>query len=544
MRFLTALGLALVIVVGQTDDSHARFRHLWSRALDADADVSFPPSTIYSSPRVVAVGSNGDFFVLAQASNHVSFGGSQTGPGVVVARLNANGNEIWSRTLSADYLNIAGIAAGDSGTLVIAGSYRGTLNFGGVAITSVQSSGDIFLAKLDADGSVLWHRSFGDRSEQSASSITLAPGGDILLTGSNNGSVDFGGGLIRSNGSNDAFLVRLRRSDGGHVWSRGYGQTGSQNGQVVSVGGDGRIALTCQLTSGGIDLGGGLITPYGGGDIVVAVLDSNAGHVWSRLIGSPQYEGATDVAFDESGNMYMCGHFERSMITGGDFLVAEPGAARTGFVLSYGPAGEFRWSYALYDSLDSSGLQIDIAEGGECVLLASKVQSLDFAGTSLPAARFVLIDFDGFGNPASALAFGEPNGYGAAHMGILGNRIYLAVSTDGKIDLGGDVLSPASRLGMFLGRVDIAEAPRVTISDFTARAEGASVELQWNVASAEALSNYYLTRRIDGSSQARAIHSAPAQDGAFEFVDPTHPLPGHLHTYELTVGRDPRSAIP
>lgn len=501
--------------------------------LDGDDDVRWPQGVFLARGGVVTNG-QGDVFVLAQPDNHVSFGSAAVGPGLVVARLDADGHEIWSRALATGLTNVAGIVAQKNLTAVIAGSYRGTLDLGGGPMSSAQGSTDVFVVQLDTNGSVLWQRSFGDQLEQTAYSMAVAPNDDVLLIGSNNGVIDLGGGPVLSNGGIDAFAARLTGSDGQHVWSRGFGQSGQQEGRLIAAGKDGRVALSCYLGSGGIDFGGGVITSFGGGDIVMAVFDESGGYLWARHPGGAQSDNAQDLAFDGPGNVYMCGSFSGTMTTGGDVLQAEPTALQNGFALAYGPGGEPLWSFALVDSSNSIGSQVGITDTGDCVLLATKRHSFQGAGVSLPAATFLLLGFDALGNLTGADAYGQANASARVNMGTLGNRLYIAGVTNRKVDLGGGELAPTSGFGMFIGRLDAPRAPKVTISGFNARTDGADVELRWTIESGEALSNYYLTRSLDGSSQAQLIHSAPAEDGTFSFLDNvTHP--GHVHTYKLTV---------
>jgi len=519
VRVLTALGFAVMLVASLPDPSHsAAFRHVWSRMLAADGRVDFPIFLAFEKPRLVAAGSEGDCFVLVEANKHVSFGGAQLGPGLVLARLDAGGNEMWSVPFTAAS-RIGGIAAASDGSVVIVGRR--------------EAGSDALVVKLDAEGGVIWQKSFGDRFDQMASAVAIAANGDVIVTGYNQGVVDFGGGPVRSNGSYDVFLIRLAGSDGSHIWSHGYGQTGQQMGEQVAVGGDGRIVFTCSLPNGGIDVGGGQLTPSTGGGVVLAMMDENGVYQWGRLMSNNEPQ---DLVVDNHGNTYLCGAFPSMLETGGDVLTAEPDARHTGYCVSYGPGGEYRWSLALSDSLFSNGEQLALDGEGNCLLLVTKEHGLNAAAISLPASGMFLVNLNAAsGTPLSAGAFGARGGFFNACLATNGDRVFLLGYTDKIIDLGGVTLSPNNGLtSVFVGRLDIRRAPRVTISNLSARVDDSDVELKWNIASGEALASYYLTRRIDGSAQAQVISSAPAADGSFTFVDDAA-KPGHVNRYELTV---------
>ncbi len=84
----------------------------------------------------------------------------------------------------------------------------------------MQSKGqvDIFAVKLGPDGSHVWGKGFGDPNvpignpnPQSGAAIAADPEGNVLVTGSLSGVVDFGEGLIGGNAIvSDIFVVKLK----------------------------------------------------------------------------------------------------------------------------------------------------------------------------------------------------------------------------------------------------------------------------------------------------------------------------------------------
>jgi len=263
------------------------------------------------------------------------------------------------------------------------------------------------------------------------------------------------------------------------------------------------------------------------------MMDENGVYQWGRLMSNNEPQ---DLVVDNNGNTYLCGAFHSMLETGGDALTAEPDARHTGYCVSYGPGGEYRWGLALGDSLVSNGEQLALDGAGNCLLLVTKEHGLNTAAISLPASGMFLINLNAAsGAPLSASAFGAGGGFFNACMATNGDRVFLLGYTDKIIDLGGGTLSPNNGLtSVFVGRLDIRRAPRVTISNLSARVDDSDVELKWSIVSGEALASYYLTRRVDGSAQAHVISSAPAADGSFTFVDDAAKT-GHVNRYELTV---------
>jgi hypothetical protein len=78
----------------------------------------------------------------------------------------------------------------------------------------------------------------------------------VVATGSFEGTLDFGGGALTSAGSSDVFLVALGLAAGGHQWSRRFGNTSAQRGLDVDVDASGGVYVVGDF-AGTVDFGGG-----------------------------------------------------------------------------------------------------------------------------------------------------------------------------------------------------------------------------------------------------------------------------------------------
>lgn len=134
----------------------------WSRKLELD------PEAIVSANANVAVDVSGDIVVavaLRDLNPDVARGG-------FVAKLDADGNELWRRPLPTS-LEVRDLATGPDGEIVLVGSISGadvnigcgTMAFGGAT--------DAFIAKLEAGGGCLSSQSAGDSDVQKLSAVVV-----------------------------------------------------------------------------------------------------------------------------------------------------------------------------------------------------------------------------------------------------------------------------------------------------------------------------------------------------------------------------------
>jgi hypothetical protein len=144
-----------------------------------------------------------------------------------------------------------------AGNVLITGSFEGSIDFGGGELKSAGGK-DVFVAKLGPAGEHIFSKAFGDAADQVGSSVAVGAGmlGSAVITGSFAGSINFGAGPLVSAGGKDVFVAKLS-SDGDVVWARGFGDAGAlQEGMAAAVDSAGN-ALVVGAFDGTLDLGGG-----------------------------------------------------------------------------------------------------------------------------------------------------------------------------------------------------------------------------------------------------------------------------------------------
>ncbi|MEZ4686138.1 MAG: hypothetical protein R3B47_08750 [Bacteroidia bacterium] len=119
--------------------------------------------------------------------------------------------------------------------VVVTGYHYGTMDFdpsAGVSTRASAGGADVFIAKYDSAGNLLWATDFGGSLNEYPSDVGLSLYGDIYVCGSFNGTVDFDPGAASvqrtSRGGTDAFLVKF---DGNGVfqWVVTFGGASTTN---------------------------------------------------------------------------------------------------------------------------------------------------------------------------------------------------------------------------------------------------------------------------------------------------------------------------
>lgn len=268
------LGGAVLNSAGQSDIYVARFdaqgNPLWSKALGgAGSDRSGG----------VGVDSLGQVVLTGCFTGTSDFGGgpltSFPGSGskaldVYVAKLDAQGNHLWSKSYPTPDVQLGGpVHVGPGDVIVFAGAALGAFDLGGGPIQGA-AAGACYAAELTADGAYVWSKTFGCSYEQIGSSVTADIGGNVIVSGFFQNTSDFGAGPVVAQGR-DAFVMKLDVT-GLPLWSRVYGGPGLWDKAHDAATDSAGAVVVVGAVEGGADLGGGLVPSQGGYDAFLVKL--------------------------------------------------------------------------------------------------------------------------------------------------------------------------------------------------------------------------------------------------------------------------------
>ena len=398
MRFANGVALVLLLVLGEcmsigcSDKSTEPeppppaigMKHLWSKRF---GDESFQGTS------AVAFDASGHVIVAGGYIGTVDFGGGPltcAKPAIFVAKLAPDGAHIWSKCFHDDN-NLqapwsSAVAVDAMGNVVVTGTFYGAIDFGGGSLACA-GTGDVFVAKLGSDGTHIWSHKFGDDMYQVASSVVFDASGNVIVAGEFYGTIDLGGGVLTCAGGLDVFVAKLG-SDGTHVWSNAFGDGADQCLGAIATDVSSNVVVTGDF-DGTIDFGGGVLTSAGNRDIFIAKFESDGAHLWSRRFGDGASQFPWDVAIDASGNIIVNGNFDGTVDFGGGALTSA--GDRDLFVAKLTPNANHIWSAAFYwvATYYATISQVSVDAEGSAVLAGSFVGEVDFGGGPLVCAGYV-----------------------------------------------------------------------------------------------------------------------------------------------------------
>ncbi|HZF50048.1 MAG TPA: hypothetical protein VE093_15420 [Polyangiaceae bacterium] len=177
----------------------------------------FGPSTMGANQIVYDVargGGDDDLVIVGHFEKSIDFPpklpiAGADGLDVFVAKLDKNGNGIWSQAFTGAMNDVAYEVDVDGfGNILVGGAFTVSLE---LYEQLIQSGGGVdgFAAKFRPDGSLLWAQALHGTGNDGVHGVAIDPGGTSYITGPVDGSVIFNGMPFVSAGAGDAFLVKI-----------------------------------------------------------------------------------------------------------------------------------------------------------------------------------------------------------------------------------------------------------------------------------------------------------------------------------------------
>ena len=239
----------------------------------------------------------------------------------LVLRLDADGGMIWGRTFGESFHDMAyAITETSDGCFVVAGERRLYSILDEFNLSSSYRY-DFGVVKIDSGGDLVWSRTHGGRDYDRANAVVECREGGYAVAGH---TQSFGAWYEpEPHAKKDLWILRLDH-DGEVLWERLFG---------APNGSDGALSMR-QCRDGGYIVCG-FTSSYGAGsyDCLVLKLDGTGALQWSRTAGGPKFDQAHAVIETS------CGRF----IAAGETSSWGEGES-DGYVLCYDRDGSLLWS--------------------------------------------------------------------------------------------------------------------------------------------------------------------------------------------------------
>jgi hypothetical protein len=277
----------------------------------------------------------------------------------------------WVYTAEGGEADARAVTTDRDGNVYATGTFSGQVTFrpGAGQIRLTAQANDVFVAKFDRHGVPRWVIQMGGAGDDEGNAIAVDSLGNVYTTGFFNGTADFNPDPVLKEeltvaGGSDIFVSKLD-SNGHYLWARHFGSTGFDRGYGIAVDKGGHVFTTGFFTNT-VDFAPGSavapLTSAGSYDIFISKLDADGNYVWAGQMGGAGEDQGRALVLDDTGNVYITGHFYLSGVhPAADFdpdpLVAAPLFSNGGydvFVSKLRSDGSYVWAKNLGGSSGGS----------------------------------------------------------------------------------------------------------------------------------------------------------------------------------------------
>lgn len=264
---------------------------------DVVVTVSFQGSARFDGVAVSGIGQAGIAVLRYAPGGGIRWGAANGGSGTVIP---------------------AGVAVDRGGSSYVVGSFTRTISFGGTVLAS-NGDYDVFIAKLSPAGTWIWARSGGGTEADIAGGIVVDSLDRPIIVGTFSQGARFDTAEIGVVGGSDLFIAKYE-STGQLLWIVDDGGPGDERAIDVGVDATGAIAVVGEVEGrgvlGGTDLGASAMT-----DIVVGRYSRDGLPDWGLRLGGDAIDAAGGIAVDPFGNITIVGSFIDSIDLGSTTIV-------------------------------------------------------------------------------------------------------------------------------------------------------------------------------------------------------------------------------
>ena len=438
----------------------ATSRHVWSQVIGGDGD---------DRATAVAVDpANGNIFWGGHSNGEVAFGDGIPpvggGDDALAAICDPSGNPTWGGRFGDGNAQMVEAVAVHDGKLVIVGTFKGEIDFGEGARTSVKS--DIFVAAFDAGNHApLWTQTFGGGGDDVATGVAIDAAGVVTVVGSYWQEVTFGQTTVSASAdAARAFIVRLRGEDGEPLNARDFpmSQPGDESHALgvaidgnndITVVGDFSGAMTLEAPCTAAPLQSNSLDGF------VVKVSSDLACLFASAVSSDANDGLYAVAtLDSPSRVLVAGYGGNVAAMQCSAAVGDDTGSDNILLASFADGGQCDWIGQFAAGQYSEALALAASPDGDVLVGGTFTETVDFGGGALSAnggfAAF-LAKMSAGGTHQWSMAFGNTKTRltGIALDGA--EHVVITADANSPTSWGGDPLGQTGNYDAVIAKYDL-----------------------------------------------------------------------------------------
>ena len=368
----------------------------------------------------------GNFFVTGSYSGELMDDTCYIGPfsliqhgtnTIFLAKYDKNGNVLWAEQFNgfnnqpSQFNSITNVISDGVGGAYITGVFYDTIHFGTISLVG-DYYGDIFLAKLDANGNCLWAKKGGGQSHDSGLGLAVDGNKNIYICGycTDNAmfdtlSVGPGTFLAKYDSVGGLNWVKIENYSPAHSHQVTFQCMTISNDTLFINGAGGDSSYTIDTIT---------VNNPGKRKIILSCFNLNGGIIWVKEAATKFGFWGTSMSHDNEGNIYGAGAFIDSLDFSGTIIKGNPDLDNA-FLCKYSGHGTLLWARPC-PSTGSSGCNMIVSDSNGNSYITGWFSGIGYFGSDTILSEtnrdMFLARYNTSGDIMGVLNFGYAEGMG------------------------------------------------------------------------------------------------------------------------------------
>jgi Secretion system C-terminal sorting domain len=379
----------------------------WARSAGGDWDDYANSVTADASGNIYIAGYFTSDTARFGSYTLLNSGGTDNTADMFLAKYDSNGNALWARNATGLGDDKAyGVSVDASGNAYVAGYFTSFyLTFGTTMLTNTDTTSytdDIFIAKYNTSGNVVWAKSAGDIGWDEANAVAADASGNVYMAGIfDSPTINFGATtLINTDNSGNTYDIFLTKynTNGTVQWAKSAGGASFDYALSVGLNTLGNIYVAGYFGSPEMYFGSDSLENYDSlgvtNDLFLAKYDTNGNEIWAKSAGGDGDDISTSVAVDATGNTFLTGYFNSPSVAFGSSILTneDTNYYQDIFIAKYDASGNVLWAKSTGGSSDDEANSITIDATGNAYVAGG------YYSPTMPFGTNTLINVDNTAN--------------------------------------------------------------------------------------------------------------------------------------------------
>ncbi|OYW70913.1 MAG: hypothetical protein B7Z37_29240 [Verrucomicrobia bacterium 12-59-8] len=334
--------------------------------------------------RAVTFDREGNAFLAGETTDEGTFGDlKRTGLGSTdffLTKVSKEGKFLWVRSLGGSLVDRGyGVATDAAGNAYVTGHYQSTdAQANGQPLPNAGDY-DIFIAKYDTLGALIWIKTAGGKGYDYGHGIVVDSKGDIVVTGAVAGEAKFGDVTVNAGSTTRPIFCAKYDSEGNLKWVKATGGKFSGSGHGLGV--DAKDAIYIGGSGGGTGTMDSVTLESKSQAGIVLKLSPTGEGIWAATLPGVPSAGFHEITVDTAGRTWCAGMFKGALNSTAVHTTGDKD--NDGVLAHYSSEGKLVWSHVIQGPATDYCLGVATDNTGRCFVTGEFSDTATFAGQTL-----------------------------------------------------------------------------------------------------------------------------------------------------------------